>query len=131
MKFIINKTVYNVFKPYPKTEKVSTEILVKFGAGKNDVSQRVFFVELNIECKDEENEVETRDLFIDARLNYKLDKTKFKDLNDKEIEEDNKYFVKLLNRLNKVVKDVTYLDDVQRPLDIEGAIEKYKKENGN
>ncbi|MCT6925300.1 hypothetical protein [Metasolibacillus sp.] len=131
MKFIINKTVYNVFKPYPKNEKISMEMMVKFGSGKKDVSQRAFFVELNIECKDGETEIETRDLFIDARLNYTLDKTKFKDLDDKEMEEDNKYFIELLNRLNKAIKGITSLDDVLRPLDIERAIKKYKKEKGD
>ncbi|MFJ8099384.1 hypothetical protein [Lysinibacillus sp. NPDC096212] len=128
MKFTINKIVYNVFEEHPNTEKAAIGLTAKLGVSREDPSKRAFFIELNIDCKDGESDIETRNLLVVANLNYNLDKNVFKDLNENEIDEDNKYFIKLLERLNEAIKNITSQDDVGRPLDINKAIEKHSNE---
>ncbi|MDR9853683.1 hypothetical protein RJP21_08725 [Paenibacillus sp. VCA1] len=88
---------------------------------------RVFFIELNLEGEDKDSGNETRNLFAEASLNYQLDKTLFPDLDENQINEDDKYFLELLNRLNTTVKSITSQDDTKRTLNIDKVIESYSK----
>jgi hypothetical protein len=133
MQFSINKIAYNVLEPYPKNEEISVSITAKFGVSTQDNSKRAFFLELNIDGEDVEGENEeggneTRNLIVVARLNYQLDKISFPELDINQIEEDEKYFLDLLQRLNETVINITSQDDRARPLNINKSVEKYKKE---
>lgn len=127
MEFSIGKIAYNIFESYPKGEKLSVNITAKFGVSEEDYSKRVFFLELNIDGEDGEDGIKTRNLIVVARMIYQLDNNSFPDIDEKEIEEDNKYLLELLNRLNETVKNITSQDNIVRPLNINKAIKNFRK----
>lgn len=128
MKFFINKVAYNILDFMPEKEKISFNITAKFGVETEDYSKRAFFIELNAEGKYEGSGEESRSLCVEAHLNYQLDKSLFLDLDENQIEEDKKYFIILLERLNESIKNITSQDDLGRPLNIDKAIEDIGKE---
>jgi len=125
MKVSINKIAYNIFELYPNSETISVDIAAKFGASKTDYSNRAFFLELNMDGKDESGEA-TRKLFLAATFHYQIDKKLFPDIDKNEIEEDSKYFYEFLKRLNNIIVNITSQDDTERPLNIEQAVENYE-----
>ncbi|PER60198.1 hypothetical protein CN503_25755 [Bacillus cereus] len=120
MEFNINKVIYNVFEESPNVEKLSVNVIGKFGLSKEDNSNRVHFIEVNIEGTNEKTENITRSLNVVARLDYHLDKDKFPKLNSS-IDEDHKYFEECLNRIAKYIVNITAGSDSLRAVQIDVA----------
>lgn len=123
MNLIINKMAYNVLEGFPEKEEIFVDLIAKFGASKENFQNRAFFLEVNINCKSEDDS-NTRNFSIMARFDYQLEND-ITNIGKEEVEEDHKFFIELLKRINKVIINVTSQDDVRRPLDINKAIDDY------
>ena len=131
MKLSINKIAYNAAIKSSKQEMVKVEVNAKFAVEKKSNYYRAFFVELNLNGIENETDKDTRNLTIVARFEYELDKKKFPSIGVEEIEEDSKYFLECLKRLNDVVENVTTTEDFKNPLNINVAIEDFERNNSN
>ena len=122
IKVKINKVSYNSSHLLPEEEEVKVELVSKFGVAKDDILVRVFFFEVNINGIDLSEGNMTRTLFLEVEFQYKLSKAE----SPEATKEDDEYYGKCLELLNKKIINLT-LDDNRQPFNIQNAINEYKK----